>query len=171
MIMAIDPSSTVCGWAVMQSESELVTCGVLRGGRKAPAIIRVCDMANDLQRIEQEFHPDTVVVELPDHHVAGRIAKRAAGLATYGMAVGAVYFAISERRSGIGMVAVPAHEWTGEKSKTMRAALIVMEFPAYRAFHEEGRDNGYDAADAIGIARWWFASQRRERIEREATPV
>jgi len=176
-VMAIDPSSTACGFAMFKRDGALSCFGVVKGSKSTQAIWRAVSMAETLALIESTASPETVVIELPDYHVARRLQQKrsAAGLAIYGLAVGIVFQTLllgrtREYGKEHGIIPVTP-DWTHGDSKIRRTNRVAAEFSRYREFAEKGLDRGQDAADAIGLGLWWRGEQQRARILEGATPV
>ena len=146
----------------------LATAPVVKG--RLAANDRIESMLADLFDLVLELHPQAIVIEDTSGKVSRRHGGAGAGLAVYGKAVGAVWrtavdMSVADARNRIAMgllaatgeaaavVMVPENEWTGGIGKRRRAMRIAAEFPGYRI----EQDPGGDAADAIGLGRWWLA--------------
>lgn len=125
-IIALDPSSTVVGYAVMNSRSRLIEWTKGKVGKR--------------------------------HHGSG------AGLAVYGCGVGAIatecehWCRLRRPRGNPDYVVIPVleNDWTRGVNKEVRQIAIAAEYPDYHI----SDDPGGDAADAIGLARWWMKEKR-----------
>lgn len=155
-ILALDPSSTVLGWAAMRGP-ELVDAGAVRAMRGAPSLARIDELADRACRLLIRFDPEVVVVEVPSG-VAGRgsTAGATGHLAIYGMAVGAIRASVRHMLWRLpggphrAVIAVDECDWTRGRPKGRRAAITRMEHPGL----DWDADGGHDMADAIGIGRW-----------------
>lgn len=160
MLLAIDPSSTCTGFAVLTGPEVLVEAGRLTPGRQtAPAIIRIATMREELIHLIIEKTPNQIIIEIPSAHVSGRIRmpKQGKGMGVYGMAAGVLW---ATAVSLCQTATVDERTWTGCRKKEVRAREIAAIFPAYRKI----KDPGLNIADAIGIGRWWFlAKSAQER--------
>ena len=174
-ILAIDPSSTKSGYAILINSRppapRLIEAGILRPRKKdAPPLQRITDQVNALSAILREHQPDLVVVEEPSGHVAGRIkrlGKGMRGMAVYGAAVGGFWIYLNIWRDFIKpnqktytLISVKENDWTGGVPKGERQRAIAMIFPQYRPH----ADKGADAADAIGLAEWVMASWQKSEV-------
>jgi len=174
-ILALDPSSTKSGYAVLRDGSlprslpgstprslpgrRLIEAGILRPEKRdAPPLKRITDQVNALSAILRQHAPELVLLEEPSGHVHGRLKKAARGvrgLAIYGAAVGGFWVYLNEYRDfwaqkPFTLIAVKENLWTGGVPKGKRQNAIAMIFPQYQA----KKDPGADVADAIGLAEW-----------------
>lgn len=157
MLLAIDPASERTGWAVLDCSNparlSLERYGVIHA-RKAVALDRIVEICSAVRNLVAEVRPEVIVIEVPSGHVGRRHQGAGAGLATYGVAVGAIW---RELWGAAPIVdAVTEAEWTARVPKAARAQLMARRYPTYRA---EG-DRGLDAADAIGLGDWYWAHRR-----------
>ncbi len=159
-VLAIDPSSTLTGWALMANSSKIIEAGLLRPGKtRDPAIKRIEAMTIALTKLLRDTLPDQVLIEMPSSRTAGRIKGRAVGNAIYGFAAGAMWWECHVWSDQIE--AVDAELWTRGVPKLKRQQNICMMFP--KRYNPE-TDRGCDIADAIGLACWWFSQQKAKRI-------
>ncbi len=168
-IIALDPSSTCTGYAVMESAETLVSAGLLRPRSSDEAIERITSMACDLRELITECRPRKVVIEVTSGKVAGRHRQRSqgAGLGVYGTAVGAMYAVSLIEMGWLRSRVVPIHEntWTHGVPKAQRQRHCAAAFPAYSM----ADDPGADVADAIGLGCWYYVNLSRTRaIEAQA---
>jgi Holliday junction resolvasome RuvABC endonuclease subunit len=154
ILLALDPSSTCTGYAVLSRPGArpavLVDAGRLTPAQpRAKAAERIASMVEQVADLIREHAPTHAVVELPSAHVhRGKRAGGGAGLAIYGMAVGAVWQAVLGRVGGVALV--DANLWTGRVNKAVRARRIQDMGLGYRM----DQDPGLDGADAIGLGLW-----------------
>jgi Holliday junction resolvasome RuvABC endonuclease subunit len=163
LLLTVDPSSTCTGYAVMGNAANIVDAGLLRAGSdKAPAVERIYCMRGELRNLIRQYQPACVLIEVTSGHTAGRIHRRTAGLAVYGMAVGALLdTAWAEARC---VEYVEENAWTAGVPKEKRQARIAAIFPEYAQAKQ--RDVGADVADAIGLALWWYERKHaKERMQ------
>lgn len=161
-ILALDPSSTRTGYAVLNEQEKLLEAGILKPRKeKDPPRERIEAITGDLWRLLEETNPQAIILEW----TSGKVGRRrhhggGAGLAIYGVAIGAIW-QMAEFWSRIDrghplVELVPENEWTGGRPKGERAAAIGRLYPQYQA----DRDPGGDIADAIGLGRWWIREHR-----------
>ena len=153
-VLALDPSSTAVGYAVLAGSRVLVDAGRLLPARaRDEANARIRAMGADLRRLLAE-HADVAAVVVED--TSGKVGRHrhgggGAGLAVYGKALGYLW-AVVEVATGRSPELVLENVWTRGVSKAQRQQIVTYEFPTYPA----DRDPGGDVADAIGLARWWL---------------
>ncbi len=160
ILLAIDPSSTCTGYAVMSDCMTILDAGLLKPDKtRDPAIIRIVAMNRSLGRVLREYRPDQIVIETPNAHTAGRIAGRVMGNAIYGFAAGVMFHTcvISNKNTE----PVDAQLWTRGVPKLKRQQNVCVAFP--KRYSPE-TDRGGDIADAIGLGVWWFRQQKAKRI-------
>ena len=156
-ILSIDPSSTCSGYAIMEGERSLREAGCLRPRRSTDqAIYRIAAMARQLEDLIAEHHLRLGVIEITSGKVARRRGGCGAGLAVYGMAVGALFWAMFKALDGAVMT-VHENDWTRGIPKRRRARTVEVMFPQYRGIE----DPGLDVADAIGIGVWYYGLPAR----------
>ena len=148
-ILAIDPSLTCTGWAVVAGE-RLIECGRILLGRGSTAR-RAHTLYRRLAQICLGFSPPHyVVIEVPSGKVARRMGGIGAGLTTYGMAVGATIVAVcASCKGGAYSVICMDESWTRGIPKFRRQTQIAALYPGYAG---GPLDPGGDMSDAIGLA-------------------
>jgi len=154
--LALDPSSTAIGWAVFAGDV-LWRCGVWRPKGTSPLEARCDQIADAVIQMVGEVQPDRVLIE-----VSSRMAynpRRAKSLPALLYAQGGTVQAV--RSTGTPVTTINEQEWTGRKPKHVRAKLIALTEPVYHAFAH--RDKGLDAADAVGLGRWWLNAETVRR--------
>jgi Holliday junction resolvasome RuvABC endonuclease subunit len=161
-ILSLDPSSTACGWAILEGwPATLHSFGVERPrGRKCP-VDRMRRITSEIRALVDQCQPDKIVIEWADGKQHGRIKGRSQGLSTLGQAQG--WLAATLETMDYEPQYVPVGQWAGGTKKERRAAAVAREFPDYAAWSAKGRDRGHDAADAIGLGLWWL--QKRWLID------
>ena len=158
-LLAIDPSSTLTGYAVMADRRTILDAGLLGPDKtRDPAIIRIVAMNRSLGKLLREHTPDQIVIETPNAHTAGRIAGRVMGNAIYGFAAGVMF---NTCRSHTKTEPVDAQLWTCGVPKLKRTQNVCMAFPTR---YNPETDRGGHIADAIRLAVWWFRQQKAKRI-------
>ena len=161
-ILALDPSSTRTGYALLSEQEKLLEAGFLSPRKRTdPAAERIAAMVEDLMGLLHTLEPAAVVIEW----TTGKVGRRrhhggGAGLAVYGVSLGALWQAACfyARMAGVGVRVelVAENEWTDGRPKAERTAAIARLYPQYQA----ERDPGGDMADAIGLGRWWIRRHR-----------
>lgn len=147
-IVSFDPSSTICGYAVIETIGmKVLEAGLLKPDRVAdPANDRIRAMVRDAAALVAEQDPSLIVIEDTTGKVARRHGGSGAGLAIYGKAIG--WLASTCERIRPGQVRlVLENEWTGGAPKSRRflhiqAMAIGLDFSG---------DKGGDARDAVGV--------------------
>ena len=155
-IIALDPSSTAIGYAVLgQIDGGLIDAGLITPDRKThPPLVRILAMLEELTLLICETEPEAVVIEVTSGKVGKRHKGKGAGLAVYGMAVGAVW-QLCRSVEFLEVAPVLENDWTDGKGKSKRLSLLCAMEPKYK----RERDPGGDVGDAIGLGRWWLARQ------------
>ncbi|HVS71363.1 MAG TPA: hypothetical protein VHQ47_08930 [Phycisphaerae bacterium] len=152
MILALDPSSTKVGYALMRGPSDLHEAGLLKPGKtKDDAIIRIPALAAEVSALIAQEKPTEVVIEvsMSSHGHAGQAGART--LHVYGMAVGYCW-AVAEALMPGNVATVDANTWTGRVTKATRTQRVARLFPQYKP----DTDRGGDIADAIGLGRYYL---------------
>jgi len=159
-ILALDPSSTRTGYALLDEQEKLLEAGFLSPRKRTdPPAERIAAMVEDLLGLLHTLEPAAVVIEW----TTGKVGRRrhhgaGAGLAVYGAALGALWQAacFHARQAGGRVELAVENEWTDGRPKAERAAAIARLYPQYQA----ERDPGGDMADAIGLGGWWIRRHR-----------
>ena len=157
----------------MDETERLLDVGTLRPNKQSdPAEFRVSAMCGDLESILAASEPDIVVIEWTSGKVGAKRHKgRGAGLAIYGLAIGAIWrtaVSWSAQRTPLGqVVTVLENEWTAGKSKKSRSELIAMEYPRI----DFSKDTGGDIADAIGLGVWFVKRWKHALICKTALTI
>ena len=152
--LSLDPSSTAIGWAMFDDET-LDGCGVLKSS-KSGLFSRIDSLLDQLNNLPMTGL-DRVLIEV----TSGRRfdAKRAqTSIVALGLAQGAVW---ANFRAEFEVYTATEQDWTGNRPKATRAARVLLTEPIYAAYVKSTGDPGLDAADAIGLAHWWFGQQRQ----------
>lgn len=169
-IIALDPSSSCCGYAV-DIDGKVIDAGKLLPAKKtADAMLRIMDMLTDLSALLRENEKqhgaiDAIIIEIPSGKTHTWLAKQRGGanvhgLSTYGVAVGAVWQRAAMVLPSARVVLVDANQWTGGKKKALRLQDIAMRVPAY----DRAKDMGGDVGDAIGLTLWFREQLRRQAL-------
>jgi hypothetical protein len=176
---SLDPGSKQTGWAVLDGQEKLLDAGLLLPSRsRDDAAARLAAMKQDLWNLLDKHLPGAVVIEWTSGKVnRGRHGGAGAGLAIYGVAVGALWqvceFWVQARLAfhAARVVLVPENTWTmgrpkqrqSQRHTLSRVDLIERRFPNY----VPEKDPGGDVADAIGLNLWYQRQQRMLRAAQE----
>lgn len=157
MILALDPSSSCLGYAIMRDACHLQECGRITPAKSRDAAAeRIASLGRSLAELLTEVKPRAIVIEITSGKVARRLGKNVQGLGVYGMAVGFLWRECLATEPPDGVHVVEENVWTRGISKDKRTAAVAAIFRRYRT----AADPGGDAADAIGIARWWLMNAK-----------
>lgn len=156
ILAAFDPSSTAVGYCFSTgpARDHVLDAGVIKPnpGCTKTAEQRIRSMLIDVRKLMAEHQPGTAVIEKPSKHVHGDQKHKGAGagLAIYGMGVGAVWATV-EAALGADVTMIDPNAWTRGHRKSRRAAVI-------RVTHglSAEKDTGADCADAIELSQWWW---------------
>ena len=161
ILLALDPSSTVIGYAVMAVSGRLIEAGRITPDQAAASesFDRIAAMADDLWEILYKRRPDIILLEW----TLGKVGRRrhrggGAGLAVYGCGVGWCGCVCYRWAKDFNVTLIPVVEnaWTRGVPKAERRAALLSLYPGY----SPDRDPGGDAADALGLAEWWLREQK-----------
>lgn len=156
ILLAIDPSSTCCGYAVF-IDTTLIECGKVTPRRTKDAVNdRIDHIVAELVALVREHGPEVIVIEDTSGKVSGRHGGGGAGLAIYGKAVGEIRRAMLH--TGVRVECVLENEWTRGMGKKGQRMLWCRA--AYPTQYDAEQDKGGDVADAIKLGRWWLEVQR-----------
>jgi len=174
-LLSLDPSSSAIGYAISTDPDTFTECGVIKPkiskfaryrtkqGITTEAVERIADMRHQLIEVIQQYEPEVTIVELPSGHVHGRNKSKGSGQSIHGMGVGAVLAICWGHCKPMSIQVINANTWTRRTPKERRTARIQQIFPEYDA----ANDKGGDQADAMGLARWWYAKQLTKGSNRE----
>lgn len=162
IVLALDPSSTVVGYAVLRSPGELVeAASILPNSRSDDSFHRCLVMSEELLGILDRIRPSVILIEWTKGKVnVHRHGGLGAGLAVYGCGVGwmaANAYAWTKLWPACEVHAVLENDWTRGVPKARRQLAVASAYPEYAAHLAE--DSGGDIADAIGLADWWLREQ------------
>jgi len=162
LIISLDPSSTIVGFAVMRADIQLIKAGVIEPDHRGDCSYnRIRSMRRDLRGLLDTIRPGTILVEWTTGKVGGRRHHGlGAGLAVYGCGVGAIATEaehwIEMNDSDSEVIAILENDWSRGVPKEERQLAIAQMFREYSI----GKDLGGDIADAIGLAVWWMKENR-----------
>jgi hypothetical protein len=165
-LLALDPSSTRTGYAVMSDPRVVIDAGYLAPNRvKDDSEARIDAMVLALYELLGEHRPSLVLIEVPSGKPGGGLRRGAgARLTIYGMAVGELRRAAKEwiaEPAKYAVLSITEREWTLGRSKRRRQAEVALAFPRYRS--RLTSDSGGDVSDAIGLCLWGFGEGNRCR--------
>lgn len=160
VILALDPSSTVVGYAALRRDKSLVEAGLITPGRRDdPSWDRIMALCDDLASLLERLRPGTVLVEW----TRGKVGRRrhggqGAGLAVYGAGLGAIAHQTllwARGQADCTVIPVLENDWTHGVPKEARQAAMRSLVREYAGVD----DPGGDIADALGLAHWWLTQQ------------
>lgn len=157
-IIALDPSSTAIGYAVLRRiDGGIIDAGLITPDKKTDLpLVRIRAMLEELTLLICEAEPQAAVIEVTSGKVGKRHKGKGAGLAVYGMAVGAVW-QLCCNVEFLEVAPVLENDWTDGAGKSKRLSLLSATEPKYK----RERDPGGDVGDAIGLGRWWLRRQAK----------
>lgn len=169
-LLALDVSSSACGWALLWCPGGTVDAfGVIVPKTTASAVTRIDAIVAEVTALLVTRLPERVVLEWSAGKVHGGAKSGYSGLAVLGQAQGAVYQAVKSWQDGSPPETVPDIEWTGGTKKTTRARKLALVEPAYAMALAKKQDLGFDAADAICLGRWVLARDRERALIRRGS--
>jgi hypothetical protein len=160
-ILALDPSSTCCGFADLRPDGSLRLAGLIEPDkRQAASYDRILSLRRLLRQVLEQQHPGLILIEWTKGKVGHRRHHgNGAGLAVYGCGVGALATEAEHWVEGISntdcrpkVVYVLENDWTRGEPKEHRQLAIASLYPEYLSTD----DPGGDIADAIGLAHWYI---------------
>lgn len=159
MLLAIDPSMTMTGYAVLDGPRRIVEAGVFRPRGKGQ-VTRLASMMLDARSLFVVHDVQDVVVELPGtYHIAAKQGRRSAvNLPWYGVAVGSFLFGIMDHAHGVSVSQWAAKFPKGDRDKANRVALVKSLFPGVELGAKSVAGN---VADAILMGVWWLERNPR----------
>jgi hypothetical protein len=150
-LLAIDPSMTACGWALLR-DGAIQNASVVCPDRTESLVIRATVLLNNLDLLLSDIDPDAVVIEIPSGHVGRkRHLGGGAGLTTYGFAVGWICHGLADLCERRRLFHITETEWTRGRSKESRLVDLGLIWPPYRKL----KDAGGDAGDAACLGLWF----------------
>ena len=162
-LLAIDPSSTCTGWALLSEKGELLEYGVWRPSRKDDPYVRIEKMCGSMALLLDKTPVEHVVLEVTSGHVSSRHAGTGAGLATYGVAVGAFWAWLRLMEIGLQFYShrVYENEWTGGlPKKNYKGKYPINRHDQIVAEFKLPGETSDDITDAIGLGMWWLTHRK-----------
>jgi hypothetical protein len=129
-ILSLDPSSTITGYAIMETAGDadprMIEIGKLRKPGEHPPADRIDAMIDALADLLDEHKPDVVLMEVTSGKTSARHKGSGAGLAIYGQAVGEFrrYLLCVREQCGFDLRCIMENDWTRGTSKASRQAVI-----------------------------------------------
>lgn len=154
MLLSLDPSSTAIGYALFLADARatLHSAGVIRPTRRRDGFRdRTHEMCSALLAVTGIKSATRAVIEFAGMY--GRGKREIMTARVLGFAVGMAAAAVAELVPWGRIEFIEPREWTGNRSKAARTRLLAAELRGY----DRKKDPGMDAADAIGLGRWWLA--------------
>jgi Holliday junction resolvasome RuvABC endonuclease subunit len=164
-VLALDPSSACCGYALAEVDPHRgVVSAWAEIGRFTPdrskdewpeRVNAICREVRDA--VNQWGSLDVCVIEVPKKPQQRQKNKNPAGMWVYGIAVGSIMQTVAAM--GVAIEMVDPADWAkgrGDKENHKRQAAGCC--PLYDA--EGVKDPGGDIADAALILHWWAARER-----------
>lgn len=154
-LLAIDPGSVNTGYALFEDD-KLVDAGRLHASQTWTPVERIHALIADMRKLIADTGPGTIVIEITSGKVQARHGGGGAGLAIYGVAVGALWATCLQHAAQVE--AVLENVWTCGVPKRSRQMAVAAAYPQYRA--SQLVDRGGDIADAIGLGLWYMQRTR-----------
>jgi len=155
-LLALDPSTTKTGYALMADRDTIIDAGLFTPKRVADkSLVRVDAMVADLRQFLKDSKPTAAVIEMPSGKMTGYNSGRGAGQAVYGVAAGRMYQVLIDWLGPDCVTAYTPTEWTRGKQQKARQRIIKNQFAVY----DVAKDKGCNVSDAIGIGLYWFSLQ------------
>ncbi len=169
-LLAIDPSLTCTGWAVMESADSVIAHGTATP-KDGPIQDRIDELCTDLLGLASEHNAGAVVIETPAMNMRGGRDRAVTSGAAYGFCAGQVYRAMLS--SGLIVTGTSATDWTkslgsavrrtrGDTYKINRVRAVEYLIPAMKD-RLGCKSKAGNVADAILIGRWWFHRYEADR--------
>lgn len=160
-VLSLDPSSSCTGIAIHDCSGppRLVYADRLRSKPVSlPAYERIDQVAGRLPGLIKSYDVDYAVVEVTTGKTSSRHTGHGAGLAVYGVAVGAMRQALRQALGGVNVLDVLENEWTARTSKLDRWHWCRSNYPSYVELWDKdkitARGDGGDASDATYLFDW-----------------
>ncbi len=168
MLVAIDPGSTVAGWAVLDVDGRLFDCGTVKAPKGWAPWRRTRKITGELVRVVgSHWYTGAlklVVIESPSGNVrapTARGGKVAHGsIAVLAAAYGAIRWASEGVAGCTQVVGVPANTWTTGKPKDTRTVMAARVHHDELARREPREYPSQDALDAVALGDWWLDTER-----------
>jgi len=179
-ILALDPSSTCAGWAILRDDGQPPIAGVIAFPDGMDIIERLDQIALDVRDLLPESRCpeiDAVVFERPEDSKRGKArqnfkARGHADMAHFGMAAGALYSEVKARLPGrriytptpsqwVGRGRVPSSKGDPHKERRVRWVEHLYRMPEGALGPKTKAGN---VADAVLMARWGLNVASQDRL-------
>ena len=170
--LALDPSSSCIGWALMDSgrRGKITDADRILAPRKGNYLYRVDWLIEQLKLLMvTRLNPgpswrwvDRVIIEIPSGRTHGRHRGRGEGLSVYGFAVGAIREACIAGSACGEVFSLTEAEWKSGQPKEKAIRVATKHYPEYAGMV----DPGVDIADAIALAVWYYEFHLRRRRQK-----
>ena len=154
-LLALDPSSNIIGYAVLDVETgALIDGGLIKPAKTtAEPLHRVTTMLQDLGDLIDEHDPDHIAIEMPLSADDGKSLGRKPGMIIWAAAAWSVWaYLLTSSRSQL--IPVSNRDWTKGTKKQGRQRTVAAMYPKR---YDPGQDKGADLADAISLGQWALA--------------
>lgn len=156
-LISLDPSSRCTGAAVFECEAgrhRLIHAARLQSKpQNKPAYERIDQIVDQALALVETYHPALALIETTSGKTSGRHGGRGAGLAIYGVAVGAVRQAMRSRLGKARVIGVLENDWTARTTKLDRWHYCKATYPSHAAVWNAD-EGDYDASDAAYLFYW-----------------
>ena len=162
IIVSLDPSSTIIGVAVYQTETRRFIEGDFIRPDKGTVgpVVRVESMLPALKETLKAHSPAVILIEVPTGRQYTREKGRTTALPVWAWAAGVVYGYCRATFWDKRVLAVDNQEWSRKKPKDERALIAAALAPGIYTPESAARDKGHDLADAIVMCAWWLDQSR-----------
>lgn len=173
-LLAIDPSLTCTGWAVMESADSVIAHGTATP-KAGPIQDRIDELCADLEQLAIGHLVGAVVIETPAMNMRGGRDRAVTSGAAYGFCAGQVFRALKAEgvQRGFTVYGTSATDWTkslgsavrrtrGDTYKLNRVRAVEYMIPSLKGGLGVKSKAG-NVADAILIGRWWFQRYETDR--------
>ncbi len=171
-LLAVDPSSTITGYAVWHMATKYVEHrGTAKVSGSMSAIERIQAISKSLKGVAMARKITHAVIELPSGKVHARIREtsKGAGLSVYGMAAGYIFKMLVDLLGDENVYFYLDNEWTGNGkcktygSKKQRQRLASLLDHDYHS----AKDSGMDISDAICLGHYHLAQLKLKRLREQ----
>ena len=160
-ILAIDPSTTIVGWAFGNS-SKLISFGIVKGDTKKDPLDRMPDIARDIALSVKSTGANCthLIMEEPVNWASEKGGKAALSGALCQLSLGAgfLYGALQSMLYPGSATTVTVNKWKGQLPKGI---LFDRMCKKYRLTMKPTGAN-FNATDAIGIMDWYLEQLKGE---------
>lgn len=157
-VISLDTSSSCTGAAVFECgggpSPRLIHAARLQAKPKnRPAYERIDQIVDQALALVETYHVDLAINETTTGKTSSRHSGHGAGLAIYGVAVGAVRQAMKARLGKQKVIDVLENDWTQRTTKLDRWYYCKASYPSFAGVWKAD-DGDYDASDAAYLFYW-----------------